>query len=232
MRKLSTLALAAAIPLVACSSAPGDPPVATTSAALTPSCDPGEKLVCGGPIGVPVHGTNPPPQGNCVCEYLSCSNLVVPPLAAETGSFNIAWAKAGTSCPDIVTSQGTWAQINSRPQPASWSEAGDYTWTGVPGLWANYASYGNVGNVCEQVLKTTSCCTYVWWPKGYDTSTDPLDLQGKLPTADTQALCGGAAYTAVSVYYFDETLIPVSTDLDGGYLRPGGGGRCGACTGT
>lgn len=238
MRRLVIVALAPFIALAACIAAPDDPPTASTSQALTPSCGPGEKLVCGSPIGVPVHGL--PVHGtssggssggtSCVCEYLSCSNLVYPPAAQQPGSFNIAFARAGSSCPDIVTSQGTWAQIDSRPTPPCWSYMGGAVWTGVPTLDALYETNSPVGNVCEQVLNTASCCTYVWWPNGYATSSDPLGWDGEFAPADSQALCGGPAYTAVSVAYFNATLTP-GTNSDGGIImKPGGGGKCGACS--
>jgi hypothetical protein len=232
MRWLVTPLVASALGLAACSSAPGDGPAASGSADLflppttTPSvtCDPGRYEACRSLLGL-----NGRSSIYCYCADLPCTNLTYPtpePTVANYDYFVDAWTTPMTNgaCPDIVTSTGTWSQMNDSA-PACWTNRADWQyyepwpWSGVPGEYMNFGKYW--GNVCPP---GQDCCTYVWWPNWYSTSTDPLDQSGSFAPADSQALCGGAQFTA----HYNFTCVEGPNQPCG---SPGGGGKCPLCMG-
>jgi hypothetical protein len=211
---LSSISLA----LVACSSAP-EPPTATESQALVlqhcpageaPSCTPGRggAMVC---TCVPIPPAPPPPPPP-VCDFQYPTSSAPAYCAAWVES----WAASTSNglCPEIVTSTGTWAPLDLALASS--------TFNGVP----TEASFYTPGNCNTAFASAAPCCTYVWWPNGFDPST-PANEQGPCPAQDTAALC---TTTTVALLAIEQTQYPCDPP-DSGLNRPGSGG-CGTCAGV
>jgi hypothetical protein len=198
---IAVVACFVALNAAACSSAP-------TENSATASQD----LLLRGPICPPGFVTRCNVDGcRCVC---GSTNIVYPPVPASdtgpgtTGVFVQAWAVSTRNgqCPAISTPTGTWQQYGTVARPASLTGVFD----GVPTEWGFHARPG-----CQQALDRDICCTYVWVPAGWPTSSPP-------PQQDTDGLCSANNIEAAAIWsaYCNENFSTCG--------EPGAGG-CGAC---
>jgi hypothetical protein len=208
MRYLAAIVLAS-LAAIACSSSPDSTePSASTDQGLigigSGSCYSGYTWRCNFMNG----------HFLCGCEPLSC-NWVVPPPKPNYVSWVESYAVGSSDgvCPDVPAPNGTWKELSIVPTCAIMGFAG------VPCEWTN-----GVGPFeCKPSdFGTPSCCTYVWWPKGYAPPADcgVSNCASGTPPQFPQVLCSSPGKTIVAI----EESVCV-----GGTCPQPGGGNCGTC---
>jgi hypothetical protein len=205
MRHLIAVMLAA-VAAVACSTAPGEPTGTTTQAVTT--CSSGYEYQCHLIFG----------HDLCGCVAVPC-NWVIPPPPTTPPTYGTVWAEAWAvqtpsgACPEIETPTGTWAELGSIQGPPP---GPPLYFNGIPDEAGNCfgPNSENPSQTCASMLDGGSCCTYVWWPRGY-----PNGPPSSWAPQDSQALCTFQGRTIVALQ--QPTVTPS--------CPAPGSGTCGTC---
>jgi hypothetical protein len=200
-RRLVSVLSLGLIALAACSAAPTER-----------SASSGEDLIVS-PIGI----VDLPP----VCTFQT-------PAAPSPKEVIIGWAAPLSvgGCPEVPGVGGVWAEVNSIPEPAGVPRG----WVGVPAYDAPFSTAADVPNCASAYppgILAPACCTYVWWPDGFQ--SDPTETNPAVQ--DAQALCTKNGLTFIALT--GGPLCSWEQEPDGGERpwcgSPGGGG-CIPCT--
>jgi hypothetical protein len=173
----TVVALGAA--LAACSSAPDTEGTESTQSQqlVVRHCPFGETTSCKGSVCtcVPLGTTGGSSGSGTFTIPPQCSPL--PPTVGD--QMEVAWAVVPRdgACQPIPGTYGTWAQVGTIPP--GFSE--------LPGGEGNVPNDPNAATPnCADAFPASSyptCCTYVWWPAGYGTTSSGQSMQ------DNSAVC-------------------------------------------